>query len=257
MSSGYVLDFTDRDFAIFFRQVAKVNIDDGKYKVWGNSKARRLRAFWEQEPDQVVGLVLKEMLAVWLHNSKDSNASQDKNYISAHKAVERILGIKPKADVSEAEFLEKKFGEISLKKLRIESSLMPILESRLVEINNCLQKSSPLAAVILAGSILEGILLGAALNEPQKFNQAASSPKDKSGKVLPFQNWTLGYFIDVAYQIGYLKIDVKKFSHSLRDFRNYIHPYEQMASNFNPDQHTARICLQVLKAVVADLSGER
>ena len=58
-------------------------------------------------------------------------------------------------------------------------------------------------------------------------------------------------------QLRALKLDVKKFSHELRDFRNYIHPYEQLASKFTPDKHTAEICLQVLKAAIADLSGGR
>ena len=51
--------------------------------------------------------------------------------------------------------------------------------------------------------------------------------------------------------------DVQKFSHGLRDFRNYIHPYQQMASGFKPDEHTAKVCFQVLKAALADVSGER
>jgi len=50
-----------------------------------------------------------------------------------------------------------------------------------------------------------------------------------------------------------LRLDVKKFSHVMRDFRNYIHPYEQMASKFNPDKHTAEICLQVLRAAIVGL----
>jgi hypothetical protein len=50
---------------------------------------------------------------------------------------------------------------------------------------------------------------------------------------------------------------VKKFSHGLREFRNYIHPYEQMVSGFAPDEHTAKVCFQVLKAALASLAGER
>jgi hypothetical protein len=48
--------------------------------------------------------------------------------------------------------------------------------------------------------------------------------------------------------------DTQKFSHSLRDFRNYIHPFEQMSSGFNPREHTAKICLQVLKAAIYEIS---
>ena len=32
--------------------------------------------------------------------------------------------------------------------------------------------------------------------------------------------------IDVGCEVGVLKLDIKKFSHGLRDFRNYIHPYD-------------------------------
>ena len=72
-----------------------------------------------------------------------------------------------------------------------------------------------------------------------------------------FQDWTLSEFITVAHEIGLLKPDVQKFSHGLRDFRNYIHPYQQMASGFKPDEHTAKLCFQVLKAALADVAGDR
>ena len=76
-------------------------------------------------------------------------------------------------------------------------------------------------------------------------------------RVKQLHEWGLANFIDVACELGYLKLHVKKFSHALRDFRNYIHPYEQMSSGVRPDKHAAEICLQVLKAAVATLSGER
>ena len=59
--------------------------------------------------------------------------------------------------------------------------------------------------------------------------------------------------INVSYELGYIREDVKKFSQGVRDFRNYIHPHEQVKSKFYPDIHTAKICLQVLKATLADL----
>jgi hypothetical protein len=53
------------------------------------------------------------------------------------------------------------------------------------------------------------------------------------------------------------KQDVKKFSHVVIGFRNYIHPYEQMSSRFIPDRHTALICLQVLKAAIHQIGNFR
>ena len=63
-----------------------------------------------------------------------------------------------------------------------------------------------------------------------------------------FDNGSL--YLDVSFELGYIKEDVKQFSHVLRNFRNYIHPFEQMSQNFIPDIHTAEICFQVLKAAI-------
>jgi uncharacterized protein with HEPN domain len=67
-------------------------------------------------------------------------------------------------------------------------------------------------------------------------------------------DWTLNDFINIARDLNLVGEDVKKFSHALRDFRNYIHPYQQMSSGFNPDGHTAKICWQVLQAAITQLS---
>jgi hypothetical protein len=100
---------------------------------------------------------------------------------------------------------------------------------------------------------LEGVLISLAESKPKEFNEAPQSPK-REGSVLPFPQWTLANWIDVSYGLGYLREDVKKFSHALRDFRNYIHPREQVKRSFNPDMHTAKICSQTLYATIDDLS---
>ena len=257
MASGYVLDFTNRSFSDFFRETAKIDIYSEKYAINGDSKARRMRAFWKIEPDIIVGKVLSELLEVWQYNA--SRSGQPENSQLSEQAfgiVARLTGKKLNPVDSEREFLSRTFQNIAIKNLSIDLSLVPVLESRLAEAQHCLA-SAPLAAIILCGSILEGILLGVALQRPEEFNKAANAPKDRDNKVKKFHEWTLAQFIDVAYQLGALRLDVMKFSHGLRDFRNYIHPYEQIASKFTPDNHTATICLQVLKVAIADLSGSR
>ena len=254
MGSGYVLDFTNRTFQEFFKDVVKIDIYDQRYEKNGSSKANHLRAFWEFEDDIKVGKTLDGLLAICRHNN---NGKADTRLDGCQKIVERLLGKSAPKETTEKEFLEKDFGGISLKNLRIESTVLPILEDRLSEATRCVLGKSHLSAVILCGSILEGALLGTAQMHPQIFNQAKSSPKDKEGKVKRFTDWSLREMIDVACECRFLSVDIQKFSHALRDFRNYIHPYEQMASQFSPDHHTAKICLQVLNAAIADLSKER
>lgn len=257
MDSGYVLDFSNRTFGVFFRENARVDVYSDKYAANGDSKAKRLRAFMEIEGDVVVGKVLFELLEFWRYKNAQPDAKEVTLAAKAKEVVERLLGRSVLSKDSGQDFLSQNFGQISLQKISSVGPLADILEKRLAETIRCLKAEAPLAVIFHCGGILEGLLLGVASANAQQFNQAPNSPKDRAGKIKPFHEWTLAQFIDVSCELGYLRLDVKKFSHALRDFRNYIHPYEQMSTRFNPDKHTAEICLQVLRAAVATLSGDR
>jgi len=155
---------------------------------------------------------------------------------------------------TENEFLMREFSNVNVQGLGLEGAVTDVLQFRIKEIEKCFSSESPLAVILLAGSTLEGILLGLATKHPKTFNTAKSSPKDGAGKVKPFYEWNLAGFIDVAKDLGLIQHDTHKFSHSLRDFRNYIHPFEQMSSGFSPRVHTAKICLQVLKAAIYEIN---
>ena len=157
------------------------------------------------------------------------------------------------SEIKEDDFLNREFKDISLDKLGLDSVITETLNTRFEEIKKCLNAKAPLSVIFLAGSTLEGVLLGIASKNPKEFNQSKAAPKDKEGKVKSFYDWSLSNYIDVASEIGFLKEDVRKFSHALRDFRNYIHPYQQVSSRFNPNDQTARICWQVLKAAIFQL----
>lgn len=149
-------------------------------------------------------------------------------------------------------FMKREFADVSTAKLGLEGVISDVLEQRIKEIERCFLANAYLSVILIAGSTLEGILLGLAVKHPKHFNSSKASPKDSSGKVKSFQDWSLNSFIDVARDIGLIQHDTHKFSHSLRDFRNYIHPFEQLSSGFTPREHTAKICLQVLKAAIQE-----
>lgn len=160
-----------------------------------------------------------------------------------------------KVILNDSDFLNIEFPETSITGLKIDPFIKPILESRFIEAKINITSNSPLSAIIQCGSILEGILLSLANSYPDKFNICNSAPKDINGKVKKFNEWTLSDFINTSYELQIIKEDVKKFSHVLRDFRNYIHPYQQLGSGFSPDINTAKICLQVLKAACMQISN--
>ncbi len=174
------------------------------------------------------------------------------------KRLERVIIPSSKnsdEEIKESEFLDKTF-EIDISSLGLDSIISDIIDCRIKEIEKCISSDAPLAAVIITGSTMEGILLGEATSYPKTLTALHLHLKTNS-KVKNFQDWTLSNFIDVAYEIGLIKLDVKKFSHVVRDFRNFIHPYEQMVSRFHPDKNTALICLQVLKASIIQIAEYR
>lgn len=260
MGSGYVLHFSDRTFGEFFDQHG-IDIHSLKYQIFGTSKANKLRAFWKLEDDQKVGTVLSTMLNLHEANCDLRGQEIDRKFLDKVQGIVRRLNGKaasvPHSATTDSEFLAQDFTVPNIQKMPTDACAVPIIEARLREARVALTGGAHLSVIFLCGSVLEAILLGAAQKSPARFNQANGAPKTAKGSPKRFHEWSLAQLIDVAYETGILELDVKKFSHGLRDFRNYIHPYQQMASGFTPDKHTAEICFQVLKAALASVAGER
>ena len=258
MGTGYVLDFTDRTFAEFFARHG-VDIHSSRYRKFGTSKAKKMRAFWELEPDSQVGTVLSELVEKCDAQRLLGQRELDSEVIDRGRRIAtRLSGnAESRFTISESGFMNEQFEVPELIKLPVDSLVTDVIQGRIEEALRCLHGGAFFSVIFLCGSVLEAVLLGAAGQEPSRFNQSRRSPKDQSGKVKQFHHWTLAELIDVAADVGLLGPDVQKSSHALRDFRNYIHPYQQLSSGFTPDEHTANLCFQSLKAALADVSGER
>jgi hypothetical protein len=131
--------------------------------------------------------------------------------------------------------------------------LLQILAERWKEVIVCIKYEAYLAAIIMMGGLLEGVLLSVAITNPKEANKASSSPKDKSGEVKKTHDWTLNNLIEVSHECGWIEQDIKRFSNTLRDYRNLIHPWEQRTRNEDPDKDTCKICLDVVHAAINDL----
>lgn len=258
MGGGYVLDFSNSTYAEFFNDFG-VNIYDQCYQVNGSSKAKLMRCFWKVATDQQVGFVLEGLFRYISETNPDNRGVkiEDKHLAILNRLLNRKQEKETESQVNTvADFLGVEFKNIDLTKLKLGTGLAETIEQRIDEIQQCLNSKASLAVIFLCGSTMEGILLNAAIQKPQEFNSSKCAPK-KDNKVKQFHDWTLNDFVNVAHDTGLIGLDVKKFSHALRDFRNYIHPFEQAGQNFRPDHHTARISWQVLQATISNLSGTR
>ncbi|HHH55326.1 MAG TPA: hypothetical protein ENK91_16825, partial [Bacteroidetes bacterium] len=68
MNDGYLLDFSNARLQEFLNDF-EIDLGSDKYNKYGSSKAKRFRAFWEVEPDEIVTPVLKGLLDYSILNS--------------------------------------------------------------------------------------------------------------------------------------------------------------------------------------------
>lgn len=256
MGGGYVLDFSNATYAEFFNDYG-IDIYEQQYQIFGDSKAKLMRGFWKVSSDEQVGNVLDGLFRYITETNPNNLGTkvEDKHIAIANRLLKRNQKNK-EHEHSEEDFLDIEYKNIDLTKLMLAAGFAETIEQRFDEIRLCLKAKASLAVIFLCGSTLEGVLLNAAVQKPQIFNTSKSSPKIDN-KVKQFQDWSLNDLINVAHDVGLIDLDVKKFSHALRDFRNYIHPLEQASQQFKPDYHTAKISWHVLQAAVANISGMR
>lgn len=139
---------------------------------------------------------------------------------------------------------------------RLTSSIPGLREEidrRWCEAQKCVHKEAYTSTVILMGSILEGLLLARAQLSISDAYRASRAPKDRTGKQVAVQDWSLSILIDVAVEVGWIKTDRGKFSHALRESRNVVHPWQAVISRAEFDEATCKTTWHVLDASSDDL----
>jgi hypothetical protein len=103
--------------------------------------------------------------------------------------------------------------------------------------------------IILSGGAIEAILLDLLLNNPGA-QEAQSAPKGKPD----LSRWDLNDLIKVAIELELVTGTVEKLSHPVRDYRNLVHPGNELRSKLAVDREEARIAIEVLNSLHRDLS---
>ena len=127
------------------------------------------------------------------------------------------------------------------------------IDRRWSEAQKCVHIEAYTSAVILMGSILEGLLLARAQLSISLAYQSTRAPRDKLGKQIAIHDWSLNTLIDVAVEIGWIKTDRAKFSHALRESRNVVHPWQAVTTRAAFDEATCKTSWHVLDASADDL----
>lgn len=97
MSSGYVLNFSDRTFGEFFDEY-HVEIDAERYWQGGTSKANRIRTHWKLDANYVVGRVITGLISY----AAEEVCFGDSNPVlidDCRKIAQRLLSNQPVAEL--------------------------------------------------------------------------------------------------------------------------------------------------------------
>lgn len=251
MSGGYVLDFSNTSFAAF----VETCLGFDPYDRYDGSKAAILRKIWIAEPWTDVARLNRELLEHWhlekLAGDSALTAFESRAYADLSAAFAQDA---PTVATETLSFLDRDLSKLDLGSLPSELTAEQVVRSRLDEIERCMTSNAPLAVIFLAGSTLEGLLMELALANAATFSTSSSAPKLR-GKTKPIGEWTLAELISVSRSLGFVGADVLKHADQVRNFRNYIHPRQQMRENFEPRMMTAQIARQVLLAALSDLNN--
>ncbi|MCT1806694.1 hypothetical protein [Dermabacter hominis] len=250
MPSGYVMDFSNASFASFVEPWIGVD----PYDRYQGAKAAVLRQIWAKEPSEVVAQLNLDLLDHWrfiARRDEKTPTAYEQDVIDTATAVFQSASI-PALSADDVAFLNKDLGTLNLDALPSELTAGQVIADRMGEIDRALDADAPLAVIFLVGSTVEGLLSEVAMGHRTEFLRSPAAPI-LEGKTKPLDQWSLSELIAVARACGVLSEDVAEHADQVRNFRNYIHPRQQLKEGFAPRIETARIAQQVLKGVLADL----
>jgi len=93
MESGYVLNFSNRTFQNFVLDNAGIDLYEDENCT--DSKANRLRTFWKQESNYVVGNLLKELLEYYRISHQEAEQSEQNLWKECLNIAERLIQNNP------------------------------------------------------------------------------------------------------------------------------------------------------------------
>jgi hypothetical protein len=126
-----------------------------------------------------------------------------------------------------------------------------LLLKRAAEARMCQSSGAYTMAVIAIGSFVEGMLLTMLMERDEECRNHRFV--DQAGKVVTNRQPNLASLIDTAHVRGWIQLDAKTFMHSVRNFRNYIHPGKELADNPDFDNDSVGLCWAPLQAMLNDL----
>jgi len=130
-----------------------------------------------------------------------------------------------------------------------DANLRKVLERDYSEIQRAYIAKCWKSVIILSGGGIEATLTDLLLQDPSRARGASKAPKDPD-----ITKWDLSDLINVCVELSLVSSGIEKLSHSVRAYRNLVHPGNEIRNKLTFDEEEARIALEVLHIIHRDLS---
>jgi hypothetical protein len=95
MEGGWVLDFSNRTLSNFVYETLNIDLYSDRFSVFGDSKAKRIRAIWQKESNYKVGKLISKMLDYWrdkkIMSYREITKPEQNIFDECHKIAQRLL----------------------------------------------------------------------------------------------------------------------------------------------------------------------
>lgn len=141
--------------------------------------------------------------------------------------------------------------ENRLRALLADHRVVTLLVDRAEQTRKAQAAGAHLLALFGIGSFVEGLLFSVLMERYPEL--ATAGFQGREGRRINANRAGLELLIDTAHHKGLIQLDAKNFMDPVRNFRNFIHPRQQLEHDFLPDQDTVSLCWGPVHAVLNDL----
>ncbi len=140
-----------------------------------------------------------------------------------------------------------------------DADLQDALRADMASVEVSLREADWKPATVMAGSVIEALLLWAVLQKPRPIVDAnvtalvAKGAIQKPRSASP-EYWDLHQFIEIAAALAIIKADTATQARLAKDFRNFVHPGKAARLQQKCDRGTAYAAMAALQFVIRDLS---
>ncbi|WP_043267474.1 hypothetical protein [Streptomyces sp. CT34] len=127
-----------------------------------------------------------------------------------------------------------------------EARMAALLQRRLDEARTCYVNGAHVAAIIMLGSLLEGVLL--TVIQERDASLLGNKDPDFIG---------LKALIGICHKEGWIDVDMERFSQALREYRNFVHPRCEFREAHTPDRDTLTVSWYVVNGALNDLAASQ